>query len=45
MDLLMKGGESRRIHGYPVQTYFRGELVYDTGRIYKKAGSGEVPSM
>lgn len=33
--------EGKRLHGYPVQTYLRGSLVYDNGEFVGKPGSGQ----
>jgi dihydropyrimidinase len=33
--------EGKKLHGYPVQTYLRGKLVYDNGEFVGKAGMGE----
>lgn len=33
--------EGKRLHGYPVQTYVRGELVYDHGKFTGKPGIGK----
>lgn len=32
--------EGKKLHGYPVQTYLRGNLVYDNGDFVGKPGSG-----
>jgi dihydropyrimidinase len=34
--------EGLELHGYPVQTYLRGELVYDNGRYVGKPGMGRL---
>ncbi len=40
--------EGKKLHGYPVQTYLRGKLVYDNGEFVGVPGSGQyvkrVPS-
>ncbi len=33
--------EGKKLHGYPVQTYVRGELVYDNGDFVGKPGFGK----
>lgn len=33
--------EGKTVHGYPVQTYLRGKLVYDNGEFVGKAGDGK----
>lgn len=33
--------EGKKLHGYPVQTYLRGNLVYDNGEFVGKAGMGK----
>ena len=33
--------EGKKLHGYPVQTYLRGELVYDNGAYVGKPGTGK----
>jgi dihydropyrimidinase len=33
--------EGKTLHGYPVQTYVRGNLVYDNGEFVGKAGFGQ----
>lgn len=33
--------EGKKLHGYPVQTYVRGELVYDNGNFVGKPGFGK----
>jgi len=33
--------EGKKLHGYPVQTYVRGNLVYDNGDFVGKAGFGQ----
>lgn len=33
--------EGKKLHGYPVQTYVRGNLVYDNGEFVGKAGFGQ----
>ena len=33
--------EGKKLHGYPVQTYWRGELVYDNGAYVGKPGTGK----
>lgn len=33
--------EGKTVHGYPVQTYVRGQLVYDNGNFVGKAGYGQ----
>ena len=33
--------EGKKLHGYPVQTYVRGELVYDNGNFVGKPGFGQ----
>jgi len=33
--------EGRKFHGYPVQTYLRGRLVYDNGEFVGKPGTGK----
>jgi dihydropyrimidinase len=33
--------EGKKLHGYPVQTYLRGNLVYDNGEFVGKVGFGE----
>lgn len=33
--------EGKKLHGYPVQTYLRGQLVYDNGEFVGKPGFGE----
>ena len=33
--------EGVTVHGYPVQTYVRGNLVYDNGEFVGKAGVGK----
>lgn len=33
--------EGKQLHGYPVQTYLRGNLVYDDGDFVGKAGMGK----
>jgi len=33
--------EGKTLHGYPVQTYVRGNLVYDNGEFVGKPGSGQ----
>ncbi len=33
--------EGKTLHGYPVQTYLRGNLVYDNGEFIGRPGSGE----
>lgn len=32
--------EGKKLHGYPVQTYLRGSLVYDNGEFVGKPGNG-----
>lgn len=32
--------EGKKLHGYPVQTYLRGSLVYDNGEFVGKPGTG-----
>ena len=32
--------EGKELHGYPVQTYLRGQLVYDNGDFVGKPGMG-----
>ncbi len=33
--------EGKKLHGYPVQTYVRGQMVYDNGEFVGKPGFGE----
>ncbi len=33
--------EGKQLHGYPVQTYLRGQLVYDNGEFVGEPGMGE----
>ena len=33
--------EGKKLHGYPVQTYLRGNLVYDNGEFVGKPGTGK----
>lgn len=33
--------EGKKLHGYPVQTYLRGSLVYDNGEFVGEAGMGK----
>lgn len=33
--------EGKKLHGYPVKTYVRGNLVYDNGEFVGKPGTGE----
>lgn len=33
--------EGKKLHGYPVQTYLRGQLVYDDGRFVGTPGQGK----
>jgi dihydropyrimidinase len=33
--------EGKKLHGYPVQTYLRGKLVYDNGEFVGKPGMGK----
>ncbi len=33
--------EGKKLHGYPVQTYLRGQLVYDNGDFVGKPGMGQ----
>lgn len=33
--------EGKKLHGYPVMTYVRGNLVYDNGEFVGKPGFGE----
>lgn len=33
--------EGKKLHGYPVQTYLRGQLVYDDGEFVGKPGMGQ----
>ncbi len=33
--------EGKQLHGYPVQTYLRGQLVYDNGEFVGRPGMGE----
>ena len=33
--------EGTTVHGYPVQTYVRGSLVYDNGEYVGKPGEGK----
>lgn len=33
--------EGKELHGYPVQTYLRGNLIYDNGEFVGKPGMGE----
>ena len=33
--------EGKTVHGYPVQTYVRGKLVYDDGKYVGSAGDGK----
>ena len=33
--------EGKSLHGYPVQTYLRGQLVYDNGQFVGQAGMGK----
>ncbi len=33
--------EGKKLHGYPIQTYLRGQLVYDNGEFVGKPGFGE----
>ncbi|MCR5081935.1 MAG: dihydropyrimidinase [Parasporobacterium sp.] len=33
--------EGKKLHGYPVQTYLRGKLVYDNGEYVGRPGEGE----
>ena len=33
--------EGKKFHGYPVQTYLRGQLVYDNGEFTGKPGMGQ----
>jgi dihydropyrimidinase len=33
--------EGKELHGYPVQTYVRGKLVYDNGTFTGEPGFGE----
>ena len=33
--------EGKKLHGYPVQTYLRGKLVYDNGEFVGEPGTGE----
>ncbi len=33
--------EGKQLHGYPVQTYLRGQLVYDNGEFVGKPGMGK----
>ena len=33
--------EGKKLHGYPVMTYVRGNLVYDNGEFVGKPGLGE----
>ena len=33
--------EGKKLHGYPVQTYVRGSLVYDNGQYVGKPGEGK----
>ena len=33
--------EGRKVHGYPIQTYVRGRLVYDNGRFVGEPGYGQ----
>lgn len=33
--------EGKELHGYPVQTYLRGQLVYDNGEFVGKPGMGQ----
>lgn len=33
--------EGKKLHGYPVQTYLRGSLIYDNGEFVGKPGTGK----
>ncbi|MDY5112494.1 MAG: dihydropyrimidinase, partial [Bilifractor sp.] len=33
--------EGKKLHGYPVQTYLRGKLVYDNGEYVGTPGDGK----
>ena len=33
--------EGKKLHGYPVQTYLRGSLVYDNGDFVGTPGNGK----